>query len=42
MAVEEERIDFLPEELEDDFSNDDLFNISSWGADITLRESVTS
>lgn len=42
MAVEEERIDFLPEELEDDFSNDDLFNISSWGADITLREIVTS
>ncbi|MBE6324109.1 MAG: DUF262 domain-containing protein [Bacteroidales bacterium] len=42
MAVEEERIDYIPEELEDDFSNDDLFNISSWGADITLREIVTS
>ena len=38
----EDRIDFLPEELEDDFSNDDLFNISSWGADITLREIVAS
>lgn len=37
-----ERIDFIPEEQDDDFSNDDLFNISSWGADITLREIVTS
>lgn len=38
----EERVDFIPEEQEDDFSNDDLFNISSWGADISLREIVTS
>lgn len=38
----DERIEYLPEEVEDDFSNDDLFNISSWGADITLREIITS
>lgn len=40
--LDDERIDYIPEELEDDFSNDDLFNISSWGADITLREIITS
>lgn len=42
MDRDNERIDIIPEELEDDFSNDDLFNISSWGADITLREIVAS
>lgn len=40
--MSDERIEYLPEEIEDDFSNDDLFNISSWGADITLREIITS
>lgn len=35
-------IDFLPEESQDSFSNDDLFNITSWGADITLREIISS
>lgn len=32
----------ISDEQIDDFSNDDLFNISSWGADINLREIVTS
>lgn len=30
------------EEREDDLSSDDLFNITSWGADITLRDIIAS
>ena len=40
--IESAQIDYPVDEQEDDFSNDDLFNISSWGADITLREIITS
>jgi uncharacterized protein with ParB-like and HNH nuclease domain len=36
----EEEIDFLIEELNDDYVNDDLYNISSWGADYSFRELV--
>ncbi len=36
----EEDIDFLVEELNDDYVNDDLYNISSWGADYSFRELV--
>jgi uncharacterized protein with ParB-like and HNH nuclease domain len=36
----EEEIDFIPEELNDDYVNDDLYNISSWGADYSFRELV--
>ena len=32
----------IPEELEDELPSDDLFNITSWGADITLRDIVVS
>ena len=32
----------IAEETNDDFSNDDLFNITSWGADMNLREIITS
>ena len=42
MVYKDDSIEYITEELEDDFSNDDLFNISSWGADITLREIITS
>lgn len=43
MEYDDERNEFLnPDEIEDDFSNDDLFNISSWGADMSLREIITS
>lgn len=32
----------LQEEENDNYSNDNLFNITSWGADISLRELITS
>lgn len=32
----------LPEERDDELSSEDLFNISSWGADITIRDIVAS
>jgi hypothetical protein len=40
MKYKEEDIDFLVEELNDDYVNDDLYNISSWGADYSFRELV--
>jgi len=30
-----------PDELEDDYSDDDLFRISSWGADLSFRELIS-
>jgi hypothetical protein len=38
---EEQEIAFLPEEINDDYVNDDLYNISSWGADYSFRELVS-
>lgn len=35
-----ERIDFIDDEQNDEFSNDDLFNITSWGADPSVRELI--
>ena len=35
-----ERIDFIEEEQNEEFSNDDLFNITSWGADPSVRELI--
>lgn len=32
----------IPEERDDDLSSEDLFNITSWGADITLRDIIAS
>ena len=33
--------DIIKEERDEEFSNDDLFNISSWGADPSVRELIT-
>lgn len=35
-----ERIDLIAEEQNEEFSNDDLFNITSWGADPSVRELI--
>ncbi len=35
-----DRIDFIAEEQCEEFSNDDLFNITSWGADPSVRELI--
>jgi uncharacterized protein with ParB-like and HNH nuclease domain len=37
---EEDHIEPIPDEIEDDYSNDDLYNITSWGADLSFRELV--
>ncbi|MCL4272523.1 MAG: DUF262 domain-containing protein [Anaerolineales bacterium] len=37
---EEDHIEPIPAEIEDDYSNDDLYNITSWGADLSFRELV--
>lgn len=34
-------IEEIPSEKDDDFSNDDLYNISSYGADFSFREIIT-
>ena len=36
-----ENIELIASELEDDYSDDSLFNISSWGADLSFRELVS-
>jgi uncharacterized protein with ParB-like and HNH nuclease domain len=38
---EENKIENIPEEQEDSYSNDDLYNINSWGADLSFRELIT-
>lgn len=38
---ENETIERIPSEIEDDYSDDSLFNISSWGADLSFRELVS-
>lgn len=38
----EENFDIIDEEQNSEYSNDDLFNITSWGADISLRELISS
>ncbi len=40
MDRKQNSIDFIKEEFEDNFSNDDLFNITSWGADPSVRELI--
>jgi len=37
----EVRIETIPGEKGDFYSNDDIFNITSWGADLTFRELIT-
>jgi uncharacterized protein with ParB-like and HNH nuclease domain len=41
MVSEEENIENLADEITDDYVNDDLYNISSWGADYSFRELVS-
>ena len=36
-----QHIEDLPEESEDTYSNDDIYNITSWGADLSFRELIT-
>ena len=36
-----DNVDVPPEELDDFYSDDDLFKISSWGADLSFRELIT-
>jgi uncharacterized protein with ParB-like and HNH nuclease domain len=36
-----DKIDTIKEEEEDFYSNDDLYNINSWGADLSFRELIT-
>lgn len=40
-AKEENNIVKIKEEQEDNYSDDDLYNINSWGADLSFREIVT-
>ena len=36
-----EAIEIIKEELDDLYSNDDIYNINSWGADLSFRELIT-
>ena len=38
---EEDNIEVIKDELEDSYSNDDLYNINSWGADLSFRELIS-
>jgi hypothetical protein len=38
---EQEHIEEIQEEINDSYSNDDLYNINSWGADLSFRELIT-
>ena len=35
-----DNIEYIEAEVQDDYSDDSLFNISSWGADLSFRELV--
>lgn len=35
-----ENVEFLNEDSDSEYSNDDLFNITSWGADLSFRELI--
>lgn len=37
----EKQVFKIQDEIEDDYSNDDLFNITSWGADLSFREIIS-
>lgn len=39
--MEQEHIEEIKEEINDSYSNDDLYNINSWGADLSFRELIT-
>ena len=38
---EKSNIEEIKSEIEDDYSDDSLFNISSWGADLSFRELIS-
>lgn len=38
---EQDYIEEIKDELEDSYSNDDLYNINSWGADLSFREIIS-
>jgi uncharacterized protein with ParB-like and HNH nuclease domain len=38
---EQEHIEEIKAEVNDSYSNDDLYNINSWGADLSFRELIT-
>jgi hypothetical protein len=35
------KIERIPQEVDDYYSDDDIFNINSWGADLSFRELIT-
>lgn len=37
----EDNVEEIQSELEDSYSNDDLYNITSWGADLSFREIIS-
>jgi len=39
--LEDNKIEKIDSESDDSYSNDDLYNISSWGADLSFRELIT-
>lgn len=41
MTEYKDNIEEIKEEIEDSYSNDDLYNINSWGADMSFRELIT-
>jgi uncharacterized protein with ParB-like and HNH nuclease domain len=41
MIEEQDNIEEIKGELEDSYSNDDLYNINSWGADLSFRELIS-
>lgn len=41
MQEEQDFIEEIVEEVEDSYSNDDLYNINSWGADLSFRELIS-
>ncbi|MCB2354712.1 DUF262 domain-containing protein [Clostridium estertheticum] len=41
MDIEEAKAEQIEEEEDEAYSNDDLYNINSWGADLSFRELIT-
>jgi hypothetical protein len=39
--MQQENIEEISEEINDTYSNDDIYNINSWGADLSFRELIT-
>lgn len=40
MKKDEDNIELISSEIEDDYTDDSLFSISSWGADLSVRELI--